>query len=281
MRSTGGHGDSGSRGGAPPYRGHLGRADAVLPVRPLAEPADVHLQPGVAERDVDRWVHSACVLCSNGCGLDIAVKDDRMVGVRGREHDRVNAGRLGPKGLLGWQGQQRGPAATPPGPPRRAAAGDRLGRRHGHRRAPLPGAAGHQGPVVPRLLHLGPADARGVLHARGHRQGRDRDPAHGRQHAAVHRDGGGRPQGVVRHRRSARQLHRPRPLRRDVPLRAQRRRDADGALGADAGPAGGLRPTAARHGRPAPDRGGPTARPSTCRSDRAPTSRCSTACCTR
>jgi ferredoxin-nitrate reductase len=68
---------------------------------------DTYLQPGVAEEDVDRWVHSACVLCSNGCGLDIAVKDDRMVGVRGREHDRVNAGRLGPKGLLGWQGQQQ------------------------------------------------------------------------------------------------------------------------------------------------------------------------------
>ena len=23
----------------------------------------------------DKWVHSACLLCSNGCGLDIAVKD--------------------------------------------------------------------------------------------------------------------------------------------------------------------------------------------------------------
>ncbi|MDB6033429.1 MAG: Assimilatory ferredoxin--nitrate reductase 1, partial [Verrucomicrobiales bacterium] len=31
----------------------------------------------------DRWVHSACILCSNGCGLDIAVKDGRIVGVRG------------------------------------------------------------------------------------------------------------------------------------------------------------------------------------------------------
>ena len=50
---------------------------------------------------------SACVLCSNGCGLDIAVSDGRMVGVRGREHDRVNHGRLGPKGLFGWQGQLR------------------------------------------------------------------------------------------------------------------------------------------------------------------------------
>jgi anaerobic selenocysteine-containing dehydrogenase len=50
----------------------------------------------------DRWVQGACLLCSNGCGLDIGVKDGRMVGVRGREGDRVNRGRLGPKGLHGW-----------------------------------------------------------------------------------------------------------------------------------------------------------------------------------
>ncbi len=68
---------------------------------------DLHLRPGVAEHDVDRWVRSACVLCSNGCGLDIAVVDDEIVGVRGRGDDRVNRGRLGPKGLYGWQGQQR------------------------------------------------------------------------------------------------------------------------------------------------------------------------------
>lgn len=53
---------------------------------------------------MDRWVQSACVLCSNGCGCDIAVKDGRIVGVRGRASDLVNHGRLGPKGLYGsWQ----------------------------------------------------------------------------------------------------------------------------------------------------------------------------------
>src|SRR3954466_2744177 len=51
----------------------------------------------------ERWVQSACVLCSNGCGLDIGVSDGRIVGVRGRANDRVNHGRLGPKGLFGWQ----------------------------------------------------------------------------------------------------------------------------------------------------------------------------------
>ncbi len=26
----------------------------------------------------DRWLHSACILCSSGCGLEIAVSADRM-----------------------------------------------------------------------------------------------------------------------------------------------------------------------------------------------------------
>lgn len=50
----------------------------------------------------DHWVQSACVLCSNGCGLDIGVKNGKIVGVRGRADDRINHGRLGPKGLHGW-----------------------------------------------------------------------------------------------------------------------------------------------------------------------------------
>ena len=62
---------------------------------------DLHLEPGLRESDVDSWVQSACLLCSNGCGCDIAVKDGRMVGVRGRATDVVNHGRLGPKGLYG------------------------------------------------------------------------------------------------------------------------------------------------------------------------------------
>ena len=55
------------------------------------------------DADPDRWVQSCCVLCSNGCGLDIGVKDGKIVGVRGRADDRVNLGRLGPKGMCGWQ----------------------------------------------------------------------------------------------------------------------------------------------------------------------------------
>jgi hypothetical protein len=43
---------------------------------------DTHLEVGLDGADVDGWVQSACVLCSNGCACDIAVKDGRMVGVR-------------------------------------------------------------------------------------------------------------------------------------------------------------------------------------------------------
>lgn len=51
----------------------------------------------------DHWVQSACMLCSNGCGCDIGVKDGRIVGVRGRAQDVTNRGRLGPNGLHGWE----------------------------------------------------------------------------------------------------------------------------------------------------------------------------------
>lgn len=51
----------------------------------------------------ERWVKSACVLCSTGCALELGVKGDRLVGVRGIGEDRVNRGRLGPKGLHGWR----------------------------------------------------------------------------------------------------------------------------------------------------------------------------------
>jgi anaerobic selenocysteine-containing dehydrogenase len=61
------------------------------------------LADGVLPEDVDEWVRTAAVLHSNGDGMDIAVKDGRMVGVRGRADDRVNRGRLDPKDLFGWQ----------------------------------------------------------------------------------------------------------------------------------------------------------------------------------
>jgi len=73
------------------------------PGEPWPVRVDTYLADGLGPADVDRWVQSASILHSNGDGVDIAVKDDRIVGVRGRAGDRVNHGRLGPKDLYGWQ----------------------------------------------------------------------------------------------------------------------------------------------------------------------------------
>jgi len=54
---------------------------------------DQFLKEGISEDEVDRWVQTASILHSNGDALDIAVKDGRIVGVRGRGVDRVNKGR--------------------------------------------------------------------------------------------------------------------------------------------------------------------------------------------
>ena len=51
----------------------------------------------------DHWVGSVCVLCSLGCGVEVGAKDGRIVAIRGRADDRVNHGRLGPKGLHAWE----------------------------------------------------------------------------------------------------------------------------------------------------------------------------------
>lgn len=81
-------------------------ADIWGPRTPQAGPHwPIRVDQNVDE-DPDRWIQASCFLCSNGCGMDIGVKDDqpggRIVGVRGREMDVVNHGRLGPKGLYAW-----------------------------------------------------------------------------------------------------------------------------------------------------------------------------------
>src|SRR5436190_13976 len=83
-------------------------AGTAWPVR-----VDQYLAPATPEADVT-WYQSACVLCSNGCGMDVGVRDGRIVGVRGRAADRVNRGRLGPKGLFGWQTNHAGNRLTEP-----------------------------------------------------------------------------------------------------------------------------------------------------------------------
>ena len=108
---------------------------------------DMHLAEGLSEQDVDTWVQSASILHSNGDALDIAVKDGRIVGVRGRAQDRVNHGRLGPKDLFGWQANNSPDRLTKPLVRRDGAARrDRLGHRHGRGGRPDKGAAGRAGP---------------------------------------------------------------------------------------------------------------------------------------
>ncbi|MGY4646560.1 anaerobic selenocysteine-containing dehydrogenase [Mycobacterium sp. URHB0021] len=75
---------------------------------------DTYLEPELHPNDVDRWVQSAAVLHSNGDGLDIAVKDGRIAGVRGRGVDRINHGRLDPKDLFGWQANASADRLTAP-----------------------------------------------------------------------------------------------------------------------------------------------------------------------
>jgi len=69
---------------------------------------DLRLEDGLQIDDVDHWVGSACVLCSNGCGCDIAVKDGRMVGVRGRLTTRSTTADWAPRGCTA---RLPGPAA--------------------------------------------------------------------------------------------------------------------------------------------------------------------------
>jgi anaerobic selenocysteine-containing dehydrogenase len=78
-----------------------GERTPFAPGEPWPVRADAQLV--VDEADVDRWVQAASILHSNGDGIDIAVKDERIVGVRGRTGDRVNHGRLDPKDVYGWQ----------------------------------------------------------------------------------------------------------------------------------------------------------------------------------
>lgn len=83
--------------------------DGEWPVR-----VDQFLEAGVTEEEVDAWVQTASILHSNGDALDVAVKDGRLVGVRGRAVDRVNKGRLGPKDLFGWQANNSEDRLTKP-----------------------------------------------------------------------------------------------------------------------------------------------------------------------
>jgi hypothetical protein len=72
------------------------------------------LEAGTAEQGVERWMQSASVLHPDGDAFDFAVREGRIVGVRGTASDRINRGRLGPKDLFGCrQSEHRTGCAAP------------------------------------------------------------------------------------------------------------------------------------------------------------------------
>jgi anaerobic selenocysteine-containing dehydrogenase len=75
---------------------------------------DSHYADGIGESEVEQWVPSASLLHSNGDAMDIAVRDGRIVGVRGRATDRVNHGRLDVKDLFAWQANNSPDRLTTP-----------------------------------------------------------------------------------------------------------------------------------------------------------------------
>ncbi|HXS75246.1 MAG TPA: nitrate reductase [Terracidiphilus sp.] len=52
-----------------------------------------------AGKHAHHWVNSTCGYCSVGCGMQLGVKDGRVVSVRGNPEHPVNRGKLCPKGL--------------------------------------------------------------------------------------------------------------------------------------------------------------------------------------
>ena len=131
-----------------------------------------------------------------------------------------------------------------------------------------------------RLLHLGPAADRGLLRLQQARQGPDRHQQRRHQLAPVHEQRGRRLQGHARRRRAAGLLRRPRTRRHDVHRRQQHGVGAPDPVpphrGREARQPGAEDRSSPTRAAPRP----PTLPTCTCRCCPAPTSRCSTACCT-
>ncbi|HEY1766736.1 MAG TPA: nitrate reductase [Terracidiphilus sp.] len=52
-----------------------------------------------SRKHAERWVNSTCGYCSVGCGMQLGVRENRVVSVRGNAHHPANLGKLCPKGL--------------------------------------------------------------------------------------------------------------------------------------------------------------------------------------
>ena len=193
-----------------------------------------------------RWFGSASVLHSNGDGIDIAVRDGRIVGVRGRARDRVNRGRLDPKDFYGWQANHSADRLTRP----LVREGGRLvecdwdtamGRIVERSKALLdePGGWGRIGFYTTGQLFLEEYYTLAVIGKAGigtpHMDGNTR-LCTATAAAALKASFGSDGQPGV--------LHGHRSLRRDRALRPQRRRDAGRAVDADARPPARRRPAA-------------------------------------
>ena len=211
-----------------------------------------------SDADVDRWVQSAAVLHSNGDGIDIAVKDGRIVGVRGRAVDRVNRGRLDPKDLYGWQANNSADRLTRPlvreGGELVESDWDTAMGRIVERSQELladAGGWGRFGFYTSGQLFLEEYYTLAVIGKAGlgtpHMDGNTRlctATAAAALKASFGTDG--QPGSYARRR----------PLRRDRAVGPQRRRDPDGAVDADARPPARRRPAADARRRSAPHAGG-------------------------
>ena len=52
-----------------------------------------------AKRAAGKWIKTTCGYCSVGCGMEVGVRDNKAVAVRGWEGHPVSLGKLCPKGL--------------------------------------------------------------------------------------------------------------------------------------------------------------------------------------
>jgi assimilatory nitrate reductase catalytic subunit len=69
----------------------------------LAEKYSYGLDPVLgytsSQKHADKWVKSTCGYCSVGCGMELGVRNGKVVSVRGNPDHPVNLGKLCPKGL--------------------------------------------------------------------------------------------------------------------------------------------------------------------------------------
>jgi len=59
-------------------------------------PSPAHVEP-------DRWVYSTCGFCGTGCGIEIGLKGEQAVQIRGTKGYAVNDGLLCAKGIYQWK----------------------------------------------------------------------------------------------------------------------------------------------------------------------------------